>query len=221
PARGRLMIRRTERVRSIHRRRRAQLLDLFVWGHHARSVDIFEVRHRALAILQGNLTDIGADGRLMVARAEFERPERALDLEPAERRDQLVGVVRALLGDAGGKRVDGVVTDHRTQPRIVVPSLLIGGDERLVRRRVDRLPGIAGAGPADRRLVLERIEIFRLAREQADDDAVLERPAGRTLAYQLGEVGAEQDVEDGVRLGVVDRLDHGACLDLAERAGLV
>src|SRR5262249_24005741 len=84
----------------------------------------------------------------------------------------------------------GVVADHRAQPRIVVPALLIGGDERFVRRRVDRVPRIAGDDPSDRRLVLERIEIFRLAREQADDDPVLERAAGRALAHQLGEVSS-------------------------------
>ena len=157
----------------------------------------------------------------MIAGAVFERPERSLHLEPAECRDQLVGVGRSRLGDAGGERVDGVVADHRAQPRIVVPAFLICGDKRLVRRRVDRLPGIAGDRPSDRRLLLERIEIFRLAGEQADDGAVLERAAGRALAHQLGEVRSEQDVEDGVGLGVVDCLHHGAGIDLAERRRLL
>src|SRR5262249_60572350 len=92
----------------------------------------------------------------MVARAEFKRPERAFDLEPAEGGDELVGIGRACLGDAGGERVDGVVADHRAQPRIVAPALLIRGDERFMRRRVDRIPGITGDDPSDRGLVLER-----------------------------------------------------------------
>src|SRR5262245_33166146 len=106
---------------SIHRRRRSQLLHLLVGRQHAPPVDIFEVGHRPLAVLQRDLADIGAHRRLMVVGAEFERPQRTFDLEPAERDNELVGIGRARLGDAGGERIDGVVADYRTQAGIVVP----------------------------------------------------------------------------------------------------
>ena len=40
------------------------------------------------------------------------------------------------------------------------------------------------------------------------------------LAHELGEVGAELDVEDGVGLGIVDCLRDRAGVDLAERRRL-
>src|SRR5262249_59876195 len=58
--------------------------------------------------------------------------------------------------------------------------------------------------PSVRGLVLERIELFRLARKQADADAVLERAASGALAHQLGEISSEQHVEDGVGFSIVD-----------------
>ena len=67
----------------------------------------------------------------------------------------------------------------------------------------------------------ERIEIFRLARQQAHHGAILEDAARIALAHELGEVAAEQHVEDRVRLGVVDRLRHRAGVDLAERRRLL
>ncbi len=87
--------------------------------------------------------------------------------------------------------------------------------------RRDRVPGIAGDHPAGRRLVLQGIEIFRLAGEQADDIGALQRAARIGLAHELGEVGPEQHVEHRVRLGVGDRLGHRAGVDLAERGGLL
>ena len=84
--------------------------------------------------LTRDLAHIGAHRRLMIDGAVFERPERALELEPAERRDQLLGVGRARLGDAGGERFHRVIADDRAEPRIVVPALLVGGEECLVTR---------------------------------------------------------------------------------------
>src|SRR5262249_49159066 len=104
------------------------------------------------------------------------------------------------LGDAGSERVHGDVADHRTEARIIVPALLISRHEGRVRWCLNLLPRIAGDDPSDRGLVLERIEIFRLAREQADDSAVLEGAAGRALTNELGEVTSKQHVENGVGL---------------------
>src|SRR5438132_1158664 len=49
----------------------------------------------------------------------------------------------------------------------------------------DGVPRITGHHPADRRLILERIEIFRLARQQARDETVLEHAAGISLAHEF------------------------------------
>src|SRR5436190_1665669 len=67
-------------------------------------------------------------------------------------------------------------------------------------------PALAETLPVFECLVFERIEIFRLAREQARDEAVLEHAARVALAHELGEVGTEQHVEDRIGFGVVDRL---------------
>src|SRR5215211_8824252 len=53
----------------------AQLLGFLLGGEHRGAVDIFEVRHGALAILQRDLAHIGPHRRLMVAGAVAERSE--------------------------------------------------------------------------------------------------------------------------------------------------
>src|ERR1700731_3705664 len=63
----------------------AQLLDLGVGRQHRAAVDVFEVDHDRLAVLERGLAHVGSHGGLMVARAETERPEGAVDLEPGER----------------------------------------------------------------------------------------------------------------------------------------
>src|SRR3954468_10257724 len=87
-------------------------------------------------------------------------------------------------------------------------------------RRLDVVPGVTRDDPALRRLVLQRIEIFRLAGEEADDLAVLEQAAGVALANQLHEIGAEGDVEDRLGIGGSRRLYHRTRIDLALRRPL-
>ncbi len=82
--------------------------------------------------------------------------------------------------------------------------------------RLDVVPGIARDVPADRRLVLQRIEIFRFASEQVEHLDALEQPALLALAHELGEIGAEQRGEDRLGLGVGQRLGHRAGIDLAQ-----
>ena len=59
-----------------------------------------------MAVLERELAYEGAQCRLMIAGAERERAERAIDLEACEGFDELVGVGRTSLGDAGGERLD-------------------------------------------------------------------------------------------------------------------
>ena len=81
--------------------------------------------------------------------------------------------------------------------------------------------GIAGDDPAGRRLLAQRVEIFRLAGQHRDDAAALEQAARVALADEIGQVGAEGDVEDGVRLGCGQRRNGRAGIDLAQRRPLL
>jgi hypothetical protein len=56
-----------------------QLLDLGIVRKHRSTVNIFEVGHCPLAVLQYDLADIGAHRTLVIAGAIDERPERAVD----------------------------------------------------------------------------------------------------------------------------------------------
>src|SRR6516162_2795901 len=132
----------------------------------------------------------------MVAGAENKWPEGSVHLEAAKGVNELFGVGRAGLSDAGRERFHRQVADDRTEPRIVVVALLISSKESLVLGRIDLAPGIAGDDPAGRCLVLEWIEIFRLAAQQIDHDAILKGAASATLAYEYGQVAAEQGAEN-------------------------
>ena len=86
-----------------------------------------------------------------------------------------------------------------------------------MRRRVDRVPRVPGDIPANRSLVLQRIEVFRLAAQQVDDGTILEQPAQLPFADEAREVGSEQRRKNRVGLRVDQRLHHRAGVDLAER----
>ena len=81
---------------------------------------------------------------------------------------------------------------------------------------LDLVPGIAGHVPAFGRLVLERVEVFGLARQQVEHHGVLEQAACVALAHEFLQVGPEQRGEDRVGLGVDERLHHCARVDLAQ-----
>ena len=146
--------------------RRSLRLHLGVRRHEIGAVVIGHVDHHALAVLKRGLADEGAQRRLMVNRAIRDRPERGLDLYPLRRVDQFLAVGRARLGeDRGGRFYDGIADDG-AEPRIIVVFRLISLQERRVIGNRDGVPGVAGDDPSDRRLVLQRIEIFGLAGEE-------------------------------------------------------
>src|SRR5207244_950556 len=148
---------------------RAQLPHFGIARLHRGAVDVLDVDHRALALFDRDLAHPGAHGALVIDRAISHRPGRRVDPQVGERRDQLLGIGAARLGNARGDRLHRDIADERTEARIVtVEALLVGRDERLVCRRVDLVPRIAGDDPALRRFVLQRIEILGLAGEQAD-----------------------------------------------------
>ena len=90
-----------------------------------------------------------------------------------------------------------------------------------MRRSVDLVPRITGHDPALRRLALERVQVFRLPRQQTDDGHAVEYPARRAFTDELGEIGAEGHVEDGFRLGCRQRLHGRSGVDLALRRPLL
>src|SRR5476649_1461496 len=75
------------------------LLDLFVARQRVLAVDEAPALHVALAVLQADLADIGAHGRLMIERSIGDRTERRAKLQARHRRHQLVLVERAGLLD--------------------------------------------------------------------------------------------------------------------------
>src|SRR5437870_4252268 len=170
---------------------RAQLPHFGIAWLHRGAVDVLDVDHRALALFDRDLADPGAHGALVIDRAISHRPGRRVDPEVGERRDQLLGIGAARLGDARGDRLHGDVAHQRAEARIVVEALLVRGDERLVRWRVDLVPRIAGHDPALRRFVLQRIEILGLAGKQADDRFPFEEAARGALAHEAREIGPE------------------------------
>src|SRR2546422_972026 len=145
-------------------------------------VGVFPVDHHTLAVLDCGATHVGAHRRLMVDRAECDLAERRVDVEVAHRRHQLPGVGRSRLAKRRDGGLDRAVADDRPEPRIVVELRLVRVAEALVRRRVDRIPGITGDIPADRRFVLQRVEIFGLAAQQIENRTVLEQPAQLAFA---------------------------------------
>src|SRR3979490_313667 len=99
------------------------------------------------------------------------------------------------LGKDGRGRLDGLVADDRAEPRIIVVLALIRLEERIVLRRLDAVPGIAGDDPSLRRFFLQWIEILRLAGEERDHFAILEKTARIAFAHELYKVRAEGDGE--------------------------
>src|SRR3984893_13081451 len=198
--------RTNRRTGSIHRCGRTQLPDLVIARLNRCTINIFEILHGAFAALERDLTDISSRRGLLIDGAVFERSERAFQLEPTEGRDQLVGIGCARFRNPCSKRLHGDVTDQRTKARMIIPALLVDIEEGLVGGGGDLVPWVAGHDPAHRGFVLERIEIFRLAREQAHYGAILEAAAGRAFTHEFRKISSEQHVEDGIRLGVIDRL---------------
>ena len=91
----------TPKLRAAYLRRkssircRSQLFHLGIGGERAGAIDVFEIDHGAVAVLQSDFADESAQRRLMVAGAENKRPEGAVDLEAAESVNELFGVGRA------------------------------------------------------------------------------------------------------------------------------
>src|SRR5471032_3037550 len=71
------------------------LLDLVVARQGVLAVDEAPGLHVALAVLDADLADIGAHGRLMVERAIGDRAERRAELQAGHRGHQLLLVERA------------------------------------------------------------------------------------------------------------------------------
>ena len=111
---------------------RSKLFHLGIGGERAGAIDVLEIDHGAVAVLQSDFADESAERRLMVAGAENKWPEGPVHLEAAEGVNELFGVGGAGLSDAGRERFHGQVANDRTEPRIVVVALLISGKESLV-----------------------------------------------------------------------------------------
>ena len=127
------------------------------------------VDHHALAVLERDLADVGAHRRLVVDRRGTSIvPNGVSSFRPLNAATSFSVSVEPGLLDARGERHDRRVADHRAEPRIVVVALA-GRQRRTPCARASGSPyhGIAGDDPADRRLVLQRVEVLGLAGQQA------------------------------------------------------
>ena len=152
----------------------------------------------------------------MVNAAVAHRAEGRGKLQTTEGGNQLFGVGATGFFHAFGQRLDGVVANHRADPRIILETRLISRKKRLMLGRLDGVPRIAGHHPAFGCFVLERVQILRLASQQAGHRSIAKQATGIALAHKLGEIGGKKYVEDGVRLGISERLHHAAHIDLAQ-----
>ena len=110
---------------------RSQLFHLGIGGERAGAIDVLEIDHGAVPVLQGDFANESAERRLMVAGAESKWPEGPVHLKAAEGVNELFGVGGAGLSNAGRERFHRQVANDRTEPRIVVVALLISSKERL------------------------------------------------------------------------------------------
>src|SRR5499427_3839755 len=201
--------------------RRSELPHLRILRQEPGAVGVAPRGHHALAVFHGGPADVGTHGRLVVERAEAYGAERRVDPETLHRLDQLLAVEAPRLPDRGGGGHHRSVANDRSRPRVAVPALAVGVEEAPVLRRVDRVPGIARDPPAFGRLVLQGIEVLRLAAEEIQHLAALEQAARLALAHEAREVAGEERGEDRVGLRVGERLHHRSRVELAERRGLL
>src|SRR5256885_4844160 len=117
--------------------RRPHLPDLRVGRLHYRAVDVTEVLHRPLAILDRGLADPGAHRPLVIDPPIHDWARRRIDAQAGESGNQLLGIGAAGLLDAFGKRLDGDVAHERAELGIVIEALLVGAYEGLVFRGRD------------------------------------------------------------------------------------
>ena len=157
----------------------------------------------------------------MVFRTVGDLAERGVYLQTLEGCDQLVGVGALGLGNTSRSRLDHAVAHHRAQARVVLELGLVRLLERLVCGGVDAVPGIAGHQPAVGGLVFQGVHVFGLARQHADHLDALEEAARVAFAHELRQVRAKQHVEDGVGLGIGQRLHDAAGVHPAQWRGLL
>src|SRR5262245_60136754 len=104
----------------------------------------------------------------MVERPPGHLAEWGRHLQALERVDELLGFSAFRLPGSFCDRIDRRIPDHRALPGIVVPALLVGLAELAVLGRVDLGPWVARDPPALWRLVLQRVEVLRLAGKEVE-----------------------------------------------------
>ena len=109
--------------------RRTQLFHLGIRRQELRAVGVAPVDHRALAPAQVELAHVGAHRRLVVDAAEGGGAERRAPLQAPHRCDELLRIGRLRLAQRLDDRGEGRVAHHRPQPRIVLVTLVVRGEE--------------------------------------------------------------------------------------------
>src|SRR5947209_4351358 len=119
---------------------RPELFDFGIAGQIIRSLAVDRIHHHTLAILLGGLADEGAKRRLVIDLAEGDFAERRLHRQAFGRGDQLLRIRGVGFRQDRSGGLDGLITDDRTKPRIIIVLGLICLEERIVLGRLDRVP---------------------------------------------------------------------------------
>ena len=158
---------------------------------------------------------------MVVLRTVNSRAKRRHDAQALEGGDHLFSLSGLGFFHALSQGLDSAVTHHRAQARIVFVLGVVGVVESLVLRCLNTVPGVAGDNPAVGCFFFERVQVLGLAGQQADHFTALEEASRVAFAYELGQVSAEQDIENRVGLGVGHGLHHAARIHLAQRRCLL
>ena len=147
--------------------------------------------------------------------------ERRVELQAFKRLNHLLRIRRTCFFDTRSECLDRAVADHRAQARIVFVFGVIGDEKRFMGCRVNPVPRVARDKPAFGCFVTQRVDVFRLASEQAHHFTAFEEAARVAFAYKAQQVGTEEHVENRVRLGVAQCLHNCTSIHAAQWSGLL
>ena len=117
--------------------------------------------------------------------------------------------------------MDQRIPHHGPHPRRILEHGAVVGHELGVGRRLQLLPRVARHQPALRRLLAQRVQVFRLPGQQGHHRPLLEQPARVAGADEACQVPAEQHVEDALRLRLLQRRHRRPGVQLAQRGPLL
>src|SRR5258708_30574729 len=141
---------------------------------------------------------------------------RCVDRQPTQRVDDCVPVSRACLANRLNDGPIGDIAQDRVPSWIVVIFFLIRCTKSVMFRSVDGLPRIPRGEPSLGRFILQRVQIFGLSGERANDCLVLKETTRVALSYEANEDGPESGIENRFWVRGIQRIDRRTRINLAQ-----